>query len=164
MNQYYNLNKYYHVIILILLQTVPVPSVSLTAFPFEPQTVGRRLTLQCEVTAVRGITSRVDVVWSRDGAEVNRIMGLNVTSTTASTMMYRHSYSTPEPLMLNDTGTVFQCEVMIGTNPPVMNSDDSFTLEVAGKPSYALYIMLYTVYEFKVYLYFVNNYENHTWQ
>ena len=107
-------------------------------FPFEPQTVGRRLTLQCEVISVRGITSRVDVVWSRDGAEVDRVMGLGVTSTTASTMVYRHSYSTPEPLMLNDMGTVFQCEVMIGTNPPVMNSD-SFTLEVAGKPSYALY-------------------------
>ena len=103
-------------------------------------------------------------MWSRDGAEVGRVMGLGVTPTTANTVVYRHSYSTPEPLMLNDTGTVFQCEVMIGTNPPVMNSDN-FALEVAGKPSYALYIMLYTVYEIsslKDYLYFVNNYAQTT--
>ena len=127
------------------MQIVPTPSVSLTApdsqtLPFEPQTVGRRLTLQCEVTTVRGITSRVDIVWSRDGEEVQRIMGLDVTPTTGNTIVYRNSYNTSEPLMLNDTGTVFQCEVMINTNPPLMNSDN-FTLEVAGKPSYVLYIL-----------------------
>ena len=31
------------------------------------QIVGQSLTLQCEVTTVRGITSSVDIVWSSDG-------------------------------------------------------------------------------------------------
>ena len=98
--------------------------------------------LQCEVTTVRGITSGVDVVWNRDGAEVERIMGLSVTSTTANTVVYRHSYNTLEPLRLNDTDTVFQCEVMINTNPPVMDSDN-FTLEVTGKLNYYMCCILY---------------------
>ena len=129
------------------MYTVPTPSVSLTApdsqtAPFEPQTVGRRLMLQCEVTTVRGITSGVDVVWSRDGAEVERITGLSVTSTTANTVVYSDSYNTLEPLRLNDTGTVFQCKVMINTNPPVMDNDN-FTLEVTGKLNYYMCCILY---------------------
>ena len=44
---------------------VPTSTVSVTA-P-NTQTVGQSLTLQCEVTTVRGITSRVDIVWSSDG-------------------------------------------------------------------------------------------------
>ena len=116
--------------------------------PFEPQTVGRRLTLQCEVTTVRGITSRVDVVWSSGGEEVERIMGLSVSSTTANTVVYRHSYNTSEPLRLNDTGTVFQCEVMISTSPPVMDSDN-FTLQVTGKLSYILFMYVKYIVKFQ---------------
>ena len=37
------------------------------------QTVGQSLTLQCEVTTVRGITSRVDIVWSSDGTVLRRM-------------------------------------------------------------------------------------------
>ena len=116
--------------------------------PFEPQTVGRRLTLQCEVTTVRGITSRVDVVWSSGGEEVERIMGLSVSSTTANTVVYRYSYNTSEPLRLNDTGTVFQCEVMISTSPPVMDSDN-FTLQVTGKLSYILFMYVKYIVKFQ---------------
>ena len=39
------------------------------------QTVGQSLTLECTVTAVRGITSRVDIIWSRNGRELERIEG-----------------------------------------------------------------------------------------
>ena len=58
---------------------VPTPDVAVT--PTIGHILGQSLTLQCEVTAVRGITSRVDIVWSSDGMELNRTNG-----TTATTM------------------------------------------------------------------------------
>ena len=81
---------------------------------------------------MRGIISRVDIVWTRDNGEIMRVMGISIAATTQNRAVYRHLYNTTEPLMLNDTGTVFECEVIINANSPVLNSDN-FTLEVAGK-------------------------------
>ena len=100
-------------------------------FPFEPQTVGRRLTLQCEVTAVRGITSEVDIVWSSGGMELARMNDVP-SMPLSNSLVYRHLYNTSQPLRLNDTGTMFHCGVMINSNPAVMNNDN-FTLNVNGK-------------------------------
>jgi len=36
------------------------------------QTVGQSLTLECSVTAVRGITSRVDIVWKNNDEVVEK--------------------------------------------------------------------------------------------
>ena len=69
--------------------TVPTPTVSVTA-P-NTQTVGQSLTLQCVVTTVRGITSRVDIVWrnSSGGNELQRKD--NVSSTTVdNSLVYRN--------------------------------------------------------------------------
>ena len=55
--------------------SVPIPTVSVTAL--NTQTVGQSLTLQCEVTTVRGITSRVDIVWSSGGSILRRINDLS---------------------------------------------------------------------------------------
>ena len=55
------------------------------------QTVGQSLTLQCEVTTVRGITSSVDIVWSSGGTELERTN--NVSSTTMdNSLVYTDSY------------------------------------------------------------------------
>ena len=55
---------------------VPPPTVLVTA-P-NNQTVGQSLSLQCEVTTVRGITSRVDIVWS-SGTVLRRINSITIT-------------------------------------------------------------------------------------
>ena len=89
------------------------------------QTVGQSLTLQCEVTTVRGVTSRVDIVWSSDGTELNR------TENILLTMMYRDFYTISQ-LSSTDEGKMIQCEVVINTSPSVVASD-SFTLDVTGK-------------------------------
>ena len=107
---------------------VSTPTVSMTA-P-NTQTVGQSLTLQCEVTTVRGITSRVDIVWSSNGSELERIN--NVSSTTMdNSLVYTDSY-TISPLSTTDDGRVIQCEVVINKSPSVMASD-SITLDVTGK-------------------------------
>ena len=94
------------------------------------QTVSQSLTLQCKVTAVRGITSQVDIVWSSDGRVLRRI-----NDTTASTMddslEYTDSYTISQ-LNTTDDDRVIQCEVVINTSPSVM-AINSVTLDVTGK-------------------------------
>ena len=94
------------------------------------QTVGQSLTLQCEVTTVRGITSRVDIVWRDGSTELERMN--NVPSTTMdNSLVYTDSYNISQ-LSTDDEGRVIQCEVVINTSPPVMASDN-ITLDVTGE-------------------------------
>ena len=95
----------------------------------DTQTVGQSLTLQCEVTTVRGITSRVDIVWNSNGTEVERMN--NVSSTAMSnSLVYIDSYTISQ-LNTTDDGRVIQCEVVINASPSVM-ANDSITLDVTG--------------------------------
>ena len=96
----------------------------------DTRTVGQSLTLQCEVTTVRGITSRVDIVWSSGGTTLRMMNG--VTSTTMdNSLVYTDSYTISQ-LNTTDEGRVIQCEVVINASPPVMASD-SITLDVTGE-------------------------------
>ena len=102
------------------------------------QTVGQPLALQCEVTTVRGITSRVDIVWRDNNGRVLQIsinvtaMDDDVSSTTMDdSLFYTNSY-TIQQLNTTDDDRVIQCEVVINTSPSVM-ANDSITLDVTGK-------------------------------
>ena len=94
------------------------------------QTVGQSLTLQCEVTTVRGITSRVDIVWSSNGRTLRRMN--NVSSTAmSSSLVYTHSYTISQ-LSTNDDGRVIQCEVVINVSQTVM-AIDTITLDITSE-------------------------------
>ena len=94
------------------------------------QTVGQSLTLQCEVTTVRGITSRVDIVWSSGGTELERMN--DVSSTTMdNSLVYTDSYTISQ-LSTTDEGRVIRCEVVINASSSVLASD-SITLDVTGE-------------------------------
>ena len=94
------------------------------------QTVGQSLTLQCEVTTVRGITSRVDIVWSNDDdTELQRMNNVSLT-TMDNSLVYTDSYTISQ-LSTTDEGRMIQCEVVINASPSVMASD-SITLDVTG--------------------------------
>ena len=86
--------------------------------------------LQCEVTTVRGITSIVDIVWSSDGTELQRIDNV-VLSPINDSLMYMDTYINPL-LNTTDDGRMIQCEVVINASLSVMASD-SVTLDVTGK-------------------------------
>ena len=96
------------------------------------QTVGQSLTLQCEVTTVRGITSRVDIVWSSNGTVLRRI-----NSTTATTMgnslVFIDSYMI-SVLITSYNARVYECEVVINANPPTTFSNN-IILNVNGEYS-----------------------------
>ena len=94
------------------------------------QTMGQSLSLQCEVTTVRGITSRVDIVWSSGGTVLRRINDTTAT-TMGNSLVYTDSYTISQ-LSTTDDGRVIQCEVVINASPSVMASND-ITLDVTGE-------------------------------
>ena len=94
------------------------------------QIVGQSLTLQCEVTTVRGITNRVDIVWSSGGTELERMNDV-LSTMMDNSLVYTDSYTISQ-LSTTDDGRVIQCEVVINASPLVMASD-SITLDVSGK-------------------------------
>ena len=116
------------IIITLLYIPVPTPIISVTA-P-NTQTVGQSLTLQCEVTTVRGITSRVDIVWRSNGTEVQRMDSVILTLMN-NLLVYTDSYTILQ-LSTTDDDRVIQCEIVIHTSPSVMASDN-ITLDVTGE-------------------------------
>jgi len=82
------------------------------------------------VTTVRGITSRVDIVWNIDGTEIERMEGVNISSTADNSVVYTDTYNISQ-LSTTDDGREYQCEVVINTSPLVM-ANDSVTLDVMG--------------------------------
>ena len=89
--------------------------------------LGELLTLQCNVTTVRGITSRVDIVWSSGDVELQRMNDTTAT-TMDNSLVYTNSY-TISPLSTTDEGRVIQCEVVISASM----ASDSITLDVNCK-------------------------------
>ena len=94
------------------------------------QALGQPLTLECNMTAVRGITSRVDVMWSRNGLQLEAAKRVTVSYPHDNTALYTFLYTIPQ-LSITDDGRVYQCEVVINTSPPI-SSTDSITLDVTG--------------------------------
>ena len=93
------------------------------------QIVGQSLTLECSVTTVRGITSRVDIVWSRSyDLQLEPIEGSNTNYTTETSITFMSVYTIPL-LSTTDDGRVYECEIVINTSPPVM-ATASVTLDV----------------------------------
>ena len=113
---------------MVVFFSVPTPTVSVTS-P-NNQTVGQPLILQCEVTTVRGITSRVDIVWSSNDTELQRMDNV-VLSPINDSLVYMDTYNNPL-LNTTDDGRVIQCEVVINVSPSV-TAKDNITLDVTGK-------------------------------
>ena len=106
--------------------TVPTPIVSISVET--NQTVGQPLILVCNVIAVRGITSRVNITWL---VKLETIRNVDVSSLMDGDMqLYMDSY-TIDRLSVNDNKKVYQCVVLIDSDPLVMAADN-FTLNVTG--------------------------------
>ena len=107
-----------------------VPTPVVTVSTPSTLTVGQSLTLECSVAAVRGITSRVDIIWTSYGTIMRRV---NATSqvTMGSLAVYTDSY-TISRLCIIDQSEVYNCEVVINTSPPVMVTG-SVALSEMGK-------------------------------
>ena len=104
------------------LVTVDAPSI---------QIVGDPLTLYCNITTVRGIISRVDVVWSSNGLALRRIEGIQSNLTINDSVLYMDSYTISQ-LGTVDEGRTYQCGIVI--NQPIpLTVNGSITLDVTGE-------------------------------
>ena len=112
--------------------TVAMPSVTMETLDI--QTVGQSLTLQCNATTVRGITSRVDIVWSSNGSILKRIEGLNYSTTSNDSVLYTNYYTISQ-LNTADEDRNIQCEIYINAKSLVTMSD-TVTLNVTSKYNY----------------------------
>ena len=120
----------YTVLTVCPCKIVPIPDYINVTVP-NTQIVGQSLTLKCSVTTVRGITSRVDIVWNSDGVELNRTETPNITSTTDDMIEYMDVY-TITLLKDTDINRTFHCGMIINSIPPVIVNSD-VTLDVTGK-------------------------------
>ena len=102
--------------------------------------VGDPLELQCVMATVRGITSRVDIVWSSGGTVLRRLNGTTPIATVGNSVVYADSYTISQLSTTND-GRVIQCEVVINTSPSV-TATDSVTLDVTGEYCMTLYLAI----------------------
>ena len=82
------------------------------------------------MTTVRGITSRVDIVWSSDGVELSRTENVNITSRTDNMMEYTNMY-TITLLKDTDINRTYQCEMVINSLPLVV-INAGVTLDATG--------------------------------
>ena len=133
----------YRIFSFSLVSLVPVPSMDIIVL--NNQTVGQSLTLECNVTTVRGITSRVDIVWSSNGVELRRITNANTSLTINDSELYKDTFNIPL-LSTSDDGRVFQCEMIIMTTPSIVVTTNNVTLDVTGKccrfRCHVLYMMM----------------------
>ena len=112
-----------------IIYAVPVPNQIDVTVP-TIQTVGQSLILRCSVITVRGITSRVDVVWSSNGLDLETVEA-NVSSITNNSVEYT-AYYTIAQLNETDDGRVYQCRVLINASPPLMTDDVNVSLNATG--------------------------------
>ena len=132
MNIYFIMYSYFFII-----HVVPDPIVKVNA-P-DSQIVGEPLTLESSITTVRGITSRVDIVWSSDGLELKRIEGIESSLTKNNSVIYMDSYNI-SLLSTDDEGRTYQCAVIINQVLAII-VNSSITLDVTGE----FYISIFNI-------------------
>ncbi|XP_065889976.1 uncharacterized protein [Dysidea avara] len=106
---------------------IPTP-VSISVMSPATQIVGQSLMLECNAVSVRGITSRIDVVWSSDGTVLQTDEGVNLTDRTPTTTSLTNTYLI-SPLSTSDEDRTYQCEMIINTTPPIITASN-VTLDV----------------------------------
>ena len=99
----------------------------------------RPLILQCTATIVRGITSRVDIIWTTGDTQVRRVNNVIAISNINSTSVYYDSFIIPS-LNISDIGIVYQCEVLINSVVPT-TAKANFTIPIPG-----IYVFTYIIY------------------
>ena len=125
----------------IYFPVVPDPIIIMDAH--YSQVVSKPLTLDCNITAVRGITSRVDIVWSSNGLELKKIEGIesNLTQGIGNSVLYMDSYTIPR-LGTVDEGRTYQCGIIINQAMPII-FNGNITLDVTGEVLHN-HIVIYT--------------------
>ena len=101
----------------------------MTVTALNTQIVGQPLTLTCNAVIVRGITSNVDIVWTRGSV---MFMGNNsLLIMMDSSLVYTSTYTIPL-LSTDDEGRFYYCEAVINANS-VVSAIGNVSLNVISK-------------------------------
>ena len=95
------------------------------------QTEDQPLILQCDVTTVRNLNSRVDFVWSSNGTELRRMEGFASKSTVNNLETYADHYIIPQ-LSTANNNTMYKCEVTV-MERQLISITGNITLNIHGK-------------------------------
>ena len=101
--------------------------------------MGQPLILQCSVTTIRDINSRVDFVWISNGTELERVEGVTGESSTNNLAVYTDYYIIPQ-LSIADNNSLYTCEVIINRSP-LISATGNFTLNI-GKDNVCTYLRI----------------------
>ena len=110
---------------------VPPPNVTARVLDDEPIIIGKPLSLECNVTVARGVTSSVDIIWMVNGADDirRRVNSQNrdvyKIKLTNGTTQYRDVYNITE-LKLTDNNTEYYCKAVIND---MKDDNDSVTVD-----------------------------------
>ena len=98
------------------------------------QIVDKPLILECSVTTLKGITIRMDMVWrDKYGSQLKRVDRIKVKSVLNDSYLFVESFTIPR-LTTTDDGRLYQCEVVINSNPLfVATTNITLQLDFAGK-------------------------------
>ena len=107
------------------------------------QIVGQSLILECSVTTVRGITSRIDIEWSIGNVMLQRTEGVNVISTASDFVVYTNIYNISQVSTFDDD-RVYQCKAIINAIPQLM-ATGSVTLDVTGRQLLSNNVLFYII-------------------
>lgn len=94
------------------------------------QIVGQSLILECIITTVRGIISRIDAEWSTGNTLLQLIEGISHLRKINDSVLYKAIYNITQVNTLDDD-RVYECKVVINTNPQ-LTATDNVTLDVIG--------------------------------
>ena len=97
----------------------------------DPLAIGDPLTLDCTVTAVRGISSSVDIIWTTGGRVVRRVNDV-IADAENDSVTYTDSFEISS-LSAIDNGRVYQCTVVINASPQAVVATSQFILNFPGK-------------------------------
>ena len=121
------------------IYSVPTPVVNISA----PNnlTTGQSVTLDCSIVAVRGITSRVDIVWYGNGIQVRRIDNITASIINGTTAVYMDSLNISSLTRQHD-GRLYSCQAIINNEPPTIAFSSirlNVTCKFTAKLLYSMY-------------------------
>ena len=119
------------------------------------QTVGRSLTLECNGTTVRGITSNVDIEWKRHNTIVNTTR-VTATTTMNNSLLYIDSYTISQ-LNTTEHNVSYRCTLIVRSTPE-RSFDDNMRLDVTGKILIETFIYVHDLYRISGYFQRVFNF------
>ena len=77
---------------------------------------------------MRGITSRVDIIWRTGDTQVRRQNNI-LASNIGTLAVYRDSFVITSSLSIDDIGSTYECEVMINSFPAI-TATATFTVPI----------------------------------